>query len=98
MQLFNLSRPCCDKRANTCSVHLAFGRLATEDEAVASFLARLGLSEYASVFESNDINLDTIAILSDEDLQDVGRISLHDTCWPVRLRPAVLLLNLPLDR
>jgi hypothetical protein len=53
---------------------LAFGRIATEDEAVASFLARLGLSEYASSFESNDIDLDTIAILSDEDLQDVGRI------------------------
>jgi hypothetical protein len=79
-------------------VHLAFGRIATEDEAVASFLARLGLSQYASAFETNDIDLDTIAILSDEDLRDVGRICLHDTCCPVRLRPAILLLCMPLDR
>ena len=58
---------------HTCSVHLAFGRIATEDEAVSSFLARLGLSIYAPAFESHDVDLDTIEMLTHEDLQDIGR-------------------------
>ena len=53
-------------------MHLAFGRLATEDEAVGSFLARLGLSELGPAFAAHDINLDTMEILTDDDLQDMG--------------------------
>ena len=53
-------------------VHLAFGRLATEDEAVASYLAFLSLSKYASAFATHDIDLDTLPLLTDKDLQDIG--------------------------
>lgn len=53
-------------------MHLAFGRLATEDEAVGSFLARLGLAELGPAFAEHDINLDTMEILTDDDLQDIG--------------------------
>jgi len=58
------------------SLHLAFGRLATEDEAVGSFLARLGLSELAAVFADHDISLDTIELLTDDDLHDIGFLSI----------------------
>lgn len=57
-------------------MHLAFGRLATEEEAVGSFLARLGLSEFAAVFAEHDISLDTMEMLTDDDLQDLGLLSI----------------------
>jgi hypothetical protein len=53
-------------------VNLAFGRVANDGDAVRTFLAHLDLSRHAPAFAEHDVDLDTVGLLTDEDLQDIG--------------------------
>ena len=53
-------------------VNLAFGRVANDGEAVRTFLAHLDLSRHAPAFAEHNVDLDTVELLTDEDLQDIG--------------------------
>lgn len=53
---------------------------------VRSWLEEIGLAEYAGAFESNDVDVDLLADLTDDDLKQLG---IKSTGHRVRLRSAI---------